>query len=94
MRPVGHWKWQGQETLSQQSPPLRATNYEVTRPVPVCLWASHAAHGSIRMEPVFLMLGQSAATAACLAIDTGLALQDLPYPALRKRLLADGLVLE
>jgi glycine/D-amino acid oxidase-like deaminating enzyme len=62
--------------------------------VPVCLSASHAAYGSIRMEPVFMMLGQSAATAACLAIDAGVPLQDLPYPVLRARLLADGLVLE
>jgi hypothetical protein len=62
--------------------------------VPVCLSASHAAYDSIRMEPVFMMLGQSAATAACLAIDAGVALQDLPYPALRARLLADGLVLQ
>jgi hypothetical protein len=62
--------------------------------VPVCLSASHAAYGSIRMEPVFMMLGQAAATAACLAIDAGVALQDLDYPALRTRLLADGLVLD
>src|SRR5207302_10173261 len=62
--------------------------------VPVCLSASHAAYGSIRMEPVFLMLGQSAATAACLALDAGVAVQDLPYPALRARLRADGQVLE
>jgi hypothetical protein len=62
--------------------------------VPVCLSASHAAYGSIRMEPVFMMLGQAAATAACLAIDAGVALQDLPYPALRDRLMADGLVLD
>jgi hypothetical protein len=62
--------------------------------VPVCLSASHAAYGSIRMEPVFMMLGQAAATAACQAIDAGVALQDLDYPALRTRLLADGLVLD
>src|SRR5262249_12737352 len=62
--------------------------------VPVCCSASHAAYGPPRMEPVFMMLGQSAATAACLAIDAGVAVQDLPYPALRARLLADGLVLE
>jgi hypothetical protein len=37
--------------------------------VPVCLSASHIAYGSIRMEPVFMVLGQSAAIAACLAID-------------------------
>jgi hypothetical protein len=62
--------------------------------VPVCVSASHIAYGSIRMEPVFMVLGQSAATAAALAIDAGCALQDLPYPALRSRLLADGQVLE
>jgi len=62
--------------------------------VPVCVSASHIAYGSIRMEPVFMILGQSAATAAALAIDAGCALQDLPYPALRERLLADGQVLE
>jgi len=62
--------------------------------VPVCVSASHIAYGSIRMEPVFMILGQSATTAAALAIDAGCAVQDLPYPALRNRLLADGQVLE
>ena len=62
--------------------------------VPVCVSASHIAYGSIRMEPVFMILGQSAATAAALAIDASCAVQDLPYPTLRKRLLADGQVLE
>jgi hypothetical protein len=61
--------------------------------VPVACSASHIAYGSIRMEPVFMILGQSAATAACLALDGGLAVQDLPYAALRERLLADGQVL-
>jgi len=42
------------------------------------------------MEPVFMILGQSAATAAVLAIDGGLAVQDLPYEHLRDRLLQDG----
>ena len=37
--------------------------------VPVCLSASHIAYGSIRMEPIFMVLGESAAIAACLAID-------------------------
>ena len=62
--------------------------------VPVAVSASHIAYGSIRMEPVFMILGQSAATAAALAIDGGLAVQQLPYDALRERLLADGQVLE
>ncbi|AWM39338.1 Xanthan lyase precursor [Gemmata obscuriglobus] len=62
--------------------------------VPVCLSCSHIAYGSVRMEPVFMVLGQSAATAACLAIDTKVDAQKLDYDALRKRLLADGQVLE
>ncbi len=62
--------------------------------VPVCLSATHIAYGSIRMEPVFMILGQSAATAACLAIDKAVAVQQVPYPELRARLLADHQVLE
>lgn len=62
--------------------------------VPVCVSSSHIAFGSIRMEPVFMILGQSAATAASLAIDGGLRVQDVPYPRLRERLLADGQILE
>jgi hypothetical protein len=62
--------------------------------VPVCVSASHIAFGSIRMEPVFMILGQSAATAAALAIDGKLAAQDVPYAKLRERLLQDGQVLE
>ena len=62
--------------------------------VPVCLSASHIAYGSIRMEPVFLVLGQSAATAAAMAVDAGVPVQRVDYTALRARLLADGQVLE
>ncbi|MEF3304008.1 FAD-dependent oxidoreductase [Paenibacillus sp. GYB003] len=62
--------------------------------VPVCLSASHIAYGSIRMEPVFMILGQSAATAAAIAIADGTAVQDVPYGKLRERLLRDGQVLE
>ncbi|WP_438479265.1 FAD-dependent oxidoreductase [Oleiharenicola lentus] len=62
--------------------------------VPVCLSATHIAYGSIRMEPVFMILGQSAATAAVMAIDEKIAVQDLSYAKLRTRLLADGQVLE
>ena len=58
--------------------------------VPVCLSASHVAYGSIRMEPVFMILGQSAATAAALAIDAGVTVQDISYKKLKSRLLKDG----
>ena len=62
--------------------------------VPVCVSSSHIAFGSIRMEPVFMILGQSAATAAMMCLDSGgLAVQDLPYKQLRSRLLEDGQVL-
>ncbi len=61
--------------------------------VPVALSSSHIAYGSIRMEPVFMILGQSAATAAVLAIDGKLAVQDVPYAKLRERLLQDKQVL-
>ena len=61
--------------------------------VPVACSATHIAYGSIRMEPVFMILGQSAATAAAMAIDGQLAVQDVPYAALKARLLADGQVL-
>jgi hypothetical protein len=61
--------------------------------VPVCLSSSHIAYGSIRMEPVFMILGQSAATAAVLALDGGVAVQDVPYADLRARLLDDEQVL-
>ena len=57
--------------------------------VPVCPSASHVAHGSIRMEPVFMVLGQSAATAAGVALDQDVSVQDVPYSVLRDRLHAD-----
>lgn len=62
--------------------------------VPVACSSSHIAYGSIRMEPVFMILGQSAATAAAMAIDGNLDVQDVPYDKLREKLLADGQVLE
>ena len=61
--------------------------------VPVCLSASHMAFGSIRMEPVFFALGQSAGAAAALSIDAGCAVQDLPYETLQARLVTDGQVI-
>jgi len=55
--------------------------------VPICLSATHIAYGSIRMEPVFMILGQSAATAAVVAIDGSSPLQKVGYDKLRARLL-------
>lgn len=57
--------------------------------VPVAVSSSHIAYGSIRMEPVFMILGQSAGTAAALSLDDEVAVQDLDYQKLRERLLAD-----
>ena len=62
--------------------------------VPVCVSCSHIAYGSIRMEPVFMILGQSAAMAAAIAIDDDLPVQQVPYPTLRAKLLAAGQILE
>jgi ribulose 1,5-bisphosphate synthetase/thiazole synthase len=62
--------------------------------VPVCLSASHIAYGSIRMEPVFMVMGQSAATAAGLAIERGTSVQAVDYGALKERLLASGQMLD
>ena len=61
--------------------------------VPVCLSSSHIAFGSIRMEPVFMILGQSAAVAACVAIDENSAVQDIDYNDLKALLLNKGQVL-
>ena len=62
--------------------------------VPVCLSASHVAYAPIRMEPVYMILGQSAATAAALAIDGNVSVQALDYTKLRSRLEADGQILD
>jgi hypothetical protein len=60
----------------------------------VCAVSStHIAYGSIRMEPVFMILGQSAASAADLAIGSGLAVQDIDYETLKSRLVEGGQVL-
>ena len=62
--------------------------------VPVCLSATHMAFGSIRMEPVFMVLGQSSATAAMQSIQQKAAVQDINTEKLQTRLLNDGQVLE
>lgn len=61
---------------------------------PVCVSATHIAFGSIRMEPVFMVLGQSAATAAVLTINNNSTLHDLPYDELAQQLIHDKQVLE
>ena len=57
--------------------------------VPICLSASHIAYGSIRMEPVFMVLAQSAAVAACEAIDNDIAVQDVDAAIVRHRIEKD-----
>lgn len=59
--------------------------------VPVCLSASHIAYGSIRMEPVFMVLGQSAAVAASMAIDANQSIQAIDVKKLQSILKADPL---
>jgi hypothetical protein len=61
--------------------------------VPVCASSTHIAFGSIRMEPVFMILGQSAATAAVQAMDKGVAVQDVDYEELKAQLEKDKQVL-
>ena len=60
--------------------------------VPVCLSATHIAYGSIRMEPVFMVLGQSTATAAVQAIDRKVSVQEVNVKAVQKKLVEDPLV--
>ena len=62
--------------------------------VPICVSSSHIAFGSIRMEPVFMILGQSSGTAAAIAIDENVGIHDLPFEKIRTKLLEDGQVLE
>jgi hypothetical protein len=61
--------------------------------VPVCLSATHVAICTIRMEPVYMMMGHAAGLAAAMAIKAKSAVQDVPYQALAKRLREQGGVL-
>ena len=61
--------------------------------VPICVSATHIAYGSIRMEPVFMVLGQSAASIAMEAIGSHVGVQEVDYAPVRKRLLDDRQVL-
>ena len=62
--------------------------------VPVCVSCSHIAFGSIRMEPVFMILGQSAGTIASMAIDKGKNIHDLSYDDIKSKLEASGQILK
>jgi len=62
--------------------------------VPVCVSCSHIAFGSIRMEPVFMILGQTAGTVAAMAIDRRKSIYDLGYEEIKTRLESDGQILE
>ena len=98
------WRWQkpaGYGNKGQGTPAIDGANRTmwIFEPhaaectnllVPVCVSSSHIAYGSIRMEPVFMILGQSAATAAVLSIRNRVALHQLPYANLRTVLLRDG----
>lgn len=62
--------------------------------VPVCVSSSHIAFGSIRMEPVFMIMGQSAAAVACLALDHNTNPQELDYSMIREQLIKDQQLLK
>ncbi|MCC6797946.1 MAG: FAD-dependent oxidoreductase [Candidatus Hydrogenedentes bacterium] len=96
IKPDGHVQNEGDIGVKPDKP--YAIDYRALTPkqsecenliVPVCLSSSHIAFGSIRMEPVFMILGQSAATAAVMAIGDNTPVQSIPYEKLRARLLAD-----
>jgi hypothetical protein len=101
VKPDGFVQNEGDIGVSTNGP--YAISYETLVPkreecknllVPVCLSSSHIAFGSIRMEPVFMILGQSAAAAAVLAIDENAVVQEVDYNKLKDVLLAKGQIVE
>jgi hypothetical protein len=99
--PEGHVQNEGDIGVSTQGPyqialgAIQPRREQCTNLlVPVCVSSSHIAFGSIRMEPVFMILGQSAATVAALAAREQVPVQDISYQRLRPRLLDDGQILE
>lgn len=62
--------------------------------VPVAVSASHIAYGSIRMEPVFMILGQSVGEAAVLALEAKTRVQDVSYETLARRLRERGQLID
>jgi PhoPQ-activated pathogenicity-related protein len=62
--------------------------------VPVCFSATHVAYSTLRMEPQYMILGHAAGIAAKMAIDRGVAVQDVDKEALTARLKAQRGVFE
>jgi len=61
--------------------------------VPVCVSASHIGYGPIRLEPQYMILGQSAGVAAAMAIKSGSTVQQVNIKELQNRLLELGQIL-
>lgn len=96
----GHVRNEGDVQVAVRPYPI---SYKSIRPkaeectnllVPICLSSSHIAFGSIRMEPVFMVLGQSAATAASISIDDNVTVQNVSYDKLKAKMLEDKQVLD
>jgi hypothetical protein len=62
--------------------------------VPVCFSASHVAYSTLRMEPQYMIIGQAAGVAAKMAIEKGVAVQDVDSAVLVKKLRSEGVVME
>jgi hypothetical protein len=58
--------------------------------VTVCVSVTHAAYGSIRQEPCYMMIGHATGAAACLAMDKNISVQDVDYTLLKNKLLKEG----
>ncbi len=95
---AGYVRFEGAHLVSQSIRPYGISYYALVPQksecrnllVPVCLSATHVAYTSIRMEPVYMVLGQAAGAAAALAIDNRVAVQDISYPQLHAVLTAGG----
>ena len=94
---------EGKTAGGRDGAPPYGIGYEVIVPkqsecdnllVSFALSASHTAYSGIRMEPVFMCTSQSAATAACMAMDDKIPVQQVDYTKLKARLEQDGQVLE
>ncbi len=90
----GEGKLRYEGTIFRPTTPYPISYYAITPKkkevtnllVPICLSSSHVAYSSIRMEPVYMVLGQSAAVAAAMAIDNNVAVQDISYADLATKL--------